>query len=438
MVNFQRNMLRATLLSVGTAGAFLNAHADIVWVSKDCSLPNTPCTVQGSSSDPQKLGRFTLTGSSFNWSATYTGSPTEAKRFWVSQGGANMATNELSTSSGDLGGTASLSTGVWYISIRTFLMGSGSYSVSGATVLGDPHITTTNGIHYDFQGAGEFVLLRDGSGFEVQSRMTPVASGTPLPPDPHTGLSSCVSLNTAAAIRVGDQRITYEPNLSGQPDPAGLQLRVDGKSVAVGAGGKTLINGTRVVRDARTGELRVEFRDESLVRVIPHWWPDRSLWYLDFDFTPPDRSTGIVGPIASDGWLPALADGTSIGPQPAPLPDRYKALYVKFADSWRVSDTTSLFDYAPGTSTTTYTMKAWPPEDGKCALPFAVPVQGVSEDIAERVCQGAIIPTLKQSCVQDVMLTGNRNMGKGYLVTQGTSKFKVKVPAGRPTKNKGD
>ena len=26
---------------------------------------------------------------------------------------------------------------------------------------GDPHITTANGVHYNFQGAGEYVALRD-------------------------------------------------------------------------------------------------------------------------------------------------------------------------------------------------------------------------------------------------------------------------------------
>src|SRR5204863_9443964 len=41
---------------------------------------------------------------------------------------------------------------------------------------GDPHLTTVDGIQYDFQGAGEFVLLRDGSAMEVQTRQKPVTT----------------------------------------------------------------------------------------------------------------------------------------------------------------------------------------------------------------------------------------------------------------------
>jgi len=93
---------------------------------------------------------------------------------------------------------------------------------------GDPHLTTTDGVPYDFQSAGELVLLRDED-LEIQARQTPVATESPLPPNAHTGLSSCVSLNTAFAVRIGPHRITYQPNLSGQPDPNGLQLRIDGR-----------------------------------------------------------------------------------------------------------------------------------------------------------------------------------------------------------------
>jgi hypothetical protein len=50
---------------------------------------------------------------------------------------------------------------------------------------GDPHITTVNGVHYDFQSAGEFTLLK-GEGLEVQARQRPIQTTTPLPPNAHT------------------------------------------------------------------------------------------------------------------------------------------------------------------------------------------------------------------------------------------------------------
>ena len=45
---------------------------------------------------------------------------------------------------------------------------------------GDPHISTVDGTYYDFQAAGEFTLLRDTAGFEVQVRQTPVPTANPI------------------------------------------------------------------------------------------------------------------------------------------------------------------------------------------------------------------------------------------------------------------
>jgi lysyl endopeptidase len=87
-----------------------------------------------------------------------------------------------------------------------------------SAILGDTHITAANGVHYNFQGAGEFVSLRDPGGDEIQTRQTAVST-TFIGEDPYDGLTTCVSLNTAVAARVGEHRVTYEPDFSGTPDP---------------------------------------------------------------------------------------------------------------------------------------------------------------------------------------------------------------------------
>lgn len=63
-----------------------------------------------------------------------------------------------------------------------------------------------NSVNYDFQSAGEFVYLRDADGLEIQTRQTPIATASNPEPNPHTGLASCVSVNTAVAARVGKHR----------------------------------------------------------------------------------------------------------------------------------------------------------------------------------------------------------------------------------------
>jgi len=116
-----------------------------------------------------------------------------------------------------------------------------------------------------------------------------------------------------------------------------------------------------------------------------------------------------------------------MGAKPADLHDRYEALYVKFADSWRVTDSSTLFDYAPGTSTKTYTMSAWPGEGGKCDLLFTVPVQGMAVEVAEQACGAVQSPRLKKFCVFDAMVTGNRGFGRSYEIAQGLPKTKGKA-----------
>jgi hypothetical protein len=48
-------------------------------------------------------------------------------------------------------------------------------------------------------------------------------------------------------------------------------------------------------------------------------------------------------------WLPRSPTSASYGAEPAAANDRYGLLNEKFANDWRVTDKTSLFDYAPGT-----------------------------------------------------------------------------------------
>lgn len=291
---------------------------------------------------------------------------------------------------------------------------------------GDPHITTADGTHYDFQGAGEFISLRDTDGAEIQTRQTPIAT-TALGTDAHDGLSTCVSLNTAVAARVGEHRITYEPNLSGVPDPTGMQLRIDGVLTALGPYGINLGNGGRVVQSLTGGDLEIDFADGKILFVTPQFWTTYSKWYLNVDVSNAGLVDtngggvllgGIAGPIPNGSWIPALPSGASIGPMPAALPQRYNDLYHKFADAWRVTKKDSLFDYAPGTSTDTFTDKSWPLEKAPCVVPETKPVEPTSLEIAEAACRRVADPNRHADCVFDVRTTGNTGFATTYLVTQ--------------------
>lgn len=93
--------------------------------------------------------------------------------------------------------------------------------------VGDTHIRTVTGVNYDFQAVGEFVLLRDEF-LEIQAGQTGVRTDRSLGPDESTGLTSCVSVNTAMAIRIGTDRTTYQPKLKSDQGQSDMELRING------------------------------------------------------------------------------------------------------------------------------------------------------------------------------------------------------------------
>jgi hypothetical protein len=285
---------------------------------------------------------------------------------------------------------------------------------------GDPHIRTVDRKHYDLQAVGEFVLLRDHEGMEVQTRQTPVPTANPVT-DQYTGLTACVSLNTAVAARVGSHRISYQPGRErGQ-----LQFYLNGKPTQLPSEGVDL-DGHRVRGVDATGApgLRVDYAHHAVLSVTPNFWSSHGLWYLNVSVSHTQADEGLMGPIPEETWLPRLPNGATVGPMPASTHERYIALYRTFADAWRVTDDTSLFVYAPGTSTATFTDEDWPTEEPPCKLkpqfeiPDAPPPVSISLERARQVCHAVTVDDLHWDCVFDVATTGEEEFAKGYLFAQ--------------------
>jgi hypothetical protein len=293
--------------------------------------------------------------------------------------------------------------------------------------IGDPHVHTVNGVAYDFQSAGEFTLLRDGNRMEIQVRQTPVPTANPAT-DAHSGLTECVSVNTAVAVRLGRYRISLQPG----PDRQRLELYVDGKPAQVPADGIEL-GGNHVTAFAANGETgtRVDFGDGTVVLITPRLW--NAVWLLDVSVSHTSADEGVMGFIPTGSWLPRLRNGVDVGPMPASLHDRYVMLYKTFADSWRVTDKTSLFVYAPGTSTKTFTDPDWPAEKLPCKLKpeFQIPGFKVQQSMpierAEAICRVVTDKALHQNCVFDVATTGDEAFAKGYVFAEEIRQYGTKV-----------
>jgi hypothetical protein len=305
--------------------------------------------------------------------------------------------------------------------------------------IGDPHVHTVNGIPYDFQAVGEFTLLQDGNRMEIQTRQTPVATANPVQ-DAHSELTECVSINTAVAVRVGRHRISLQQD----GEQRTLHFYVDGKQASFPQEGFNLGDGRVSGFTAASGEpgVRVDYADGTVVTVTPYFWTTNNVWYLDVSVANTRATEGIMGiiphghttgigrdlagavGITQGSWLPRLRDGSDLGPRPAALHDRYVQLYKTFADSWRVTDKTSLFVYAPGTNTETFTDRDWPAEQLPCKLkpglgiPGAHVLKGMSIERTEVLCKVITDKDLHRSAVFDVATTGDPTFIRGYLDAQ--------------------
>jgi len=290
---------------------------------------------------------------------------------------------------------------------------------SNAAGRGDPHITTYNAVDYDFQSGGEFTYLHGFDGLEIQARQTPVPSAGPPPANPHTGLTSCVSVNTAVAARMGKHRVTYQsPMRASANDPP--ILRIDGERRDIGPRGIKLGTAGRIALHDSGDGLQMIFADGTLLDVTRNWWPDQSLWYMNVDVRNTTAREGVLGAIAPNEWLPNLSDGSSLGLMPASLLQRYYDLNYKFADSWRVRDWTSLFDYDSGQSTKDFTFPDWPPEKPECKVApgsSSQPSEPIDEKTATQICSKIEDKSIRLQCIFDVSVTGDKGFARAYLAS---------------------
>ena len=294
---------------------------------------------------------------------------------------------------------------------------------------GDPHTYTVDGTRYDFQGVGEFTLLR-GNDVEIQVRQTPVSAANPIT-DGHSGLTVCVSLITAVATRVGRYRVSYQPTREGKL----LQLFVNGKPTKCPPQGID-VGSHRISMFDADGEqgLRIDYADGTVFTATPAFWDRYSVWYMNVAVSQTRAHEGVMGFVSDGSWLPRLRDGGDVGAMPASLQDRYEVLYKKFADSWRVDDQTSFFVYEPGTSTETFTDRDWPGERPPCndikpelAAPGTHELRGMAVEKAEMICRVVTEPDLYSNCVFDVATTGDEMFAKDYVAAQELRLYGTKV-----------
>ncbi|HUB53540.1 MAG TPA: VWD domain-containing protein [Mycobacterium sp.] len=280
------------------------------------------------------------------------------------------------------------------------------------SVFGDPHLATTDGLLYDLQQVGEFTAFASGDSTSprIQIRTAPV------------GDSKVASLVSAVAAGSGNQRIAFVTKdgtltITHNDGTNAETITIDdGAQRDLGAG---MTLGAAASTDFTGRAYTVRWAEGSQLRVN-----DAGYWGLRVSFEPsaPAKGAQPQGLLGNFNGDPAddltRPDGRRVPPTASPVTIR-----SDFGDAWRISQADSLFPYAPGESTATFTDRAFPSAEPQLA----------GTDAARTVCQQArVMPAeMFAACVLDVSVTGNPIFAETAAAV--ARDVTIKSVAGQPT-----
>lgn len=283
---------------------------------------------------------------------------------------------------------------------------------------GDPHIVTYDDYRYSFQTVGEYVLSQSKNGeVLVQARQAEV-------PD------QAISLNSAAAVKVGNHRV----GIYAQNAPDGrTELWIDGQPADLSAGPLTFPEGgTVTAMGDGTTEIILPTGEKVSVKGISVNDTD----FLNLDVCVPRNQQGNLQGLlgnyngdanddlqgrdgrvvpSQDAYAPVSQLVNQVIDIPLPLNDLQTAffgqLYRQFGDSWRIAQAESLFDYAPGESTLSFTNQAFPDR-----FPSLVGVSSDRIQAATETCRSTGVAEADiEGCVFDVAATGESGFAQAAL-----------------------
>ena len=267
---------------------------------------------------------------------------------------------------------------------------------------GDPHLVTFDGGTYDFQGAGEFIAAKSTTDdFEIQVRQIPWYS------------SRDVAGNSAVAMRITGHRVGIYLSTSGSGTTS--QVLLDGINAPPSEQAHQLSGGGKIqyyLSGDNHPELIATWPDGSVVRVdgIGSYLS----YFVSVSASRSDHLAGLLGNADGD----AANDFRTRSGNLITYPPSFSELYGTFGNSWRVTQTGSLFDYGTGQSTSTFTDLTFPH-----AAISARDLPEAKRADAEAICRarGVVIGYFLQSCILDVGLTGDTSFADSAWTAQAYS-----------------
>jgi hypothetical protein len=367
------------------------ASADRVTVSTGSTVYSVPGNNAVNAAAGWTISEFGVFGAGGNSSgggqASFNSGSTIVPRMQISYGGtgapgcvAQGFTAETNNLSFGLPAPAVAPPGPALFSTQSSAGGAPSNCAASATV-GDTHLTTFNGLLYDFQASGDFVLAQVDPDFVVQARQV---SGAPSWPN--------ASVNHAIATRMGKTEVAVclgqaALNIDGKPTELG-----DGKALSVPDGVDIWRTGNvYVITDPRGDSVRAEVNPSWInVSVGLGRWPA--------------KVTGLLANANGDANQLATSAGKVLK-----NPFAFEELYHPYADSWRVAPSDRLL--APCGEAT---------ERGIPQQPFyANDLPPQLRERAQAICLAAGVNkdagALLDACTLDVAVTGNDQAARAFV-----------------------
>ncbi len=243
------------------------------------------------------------------------------------------------------------------------LTGSNNCKPLSARSYGDPHLVSFDGASFSFQTVGEFVMAKSASGhMEVQARQR--AQGDDF------------SLNTAIAMNVSGDRLCFYANEKPDADRENL-FRLNGNPIRVD-GTYRLPHGGTVVKTGRK-EYIVSWPSGERAILDLNTLGSMDFVNLTLEIVPclDEQFMGVLGNAnrnvnddfrtrtgrsPKEGFVSFVSSNDPEINRVAQDIEREHLAYIAkdFADEWRVTHETTLFDYGFGESTASYTDRSFP------------------------------------------------------------------------------
>ena len=272
---------------------------------------------------------------------------------------------------------------------------------------GDPHLETVDQRFYNFQGAGEYTLLRSvDDSIEMQGREVPFQDPDMLN----------VSINTALAWKVNGHRV----DMYADPGSKTYRLSLDGSPVDQATAGTVDLGNGSALTVMTTG-IEVAYGEGTIATAFYHGGGFDEA--LDLQVAPSptlkSQAVGMLAQIAPGSDLPSMPDG-SVLPHTTDAHTSFTQRYQQLGPAWLVTQQSSLFDYQTGESAASFVKPDFPATD-----------EGMDDDLdglqllmgndafgqASAQCAAAQgDPNQFLDCVFDIFTTNDPAWGQFYAI----------------------